>query len=75
MQINFHIFSHWNYLEVGVDLVKYIAHIRKSDLENQWVEEHLIGVKKLAETIGNKLNISHITGLASAAQGAISHLG
>ncbi|WP_028592959.1 CRISPR-associated helicase/endonuclease Cas3 [Paenibacillus massiliensis] len=44
--------------------MKYIAHIRKSDLENQWVEEHLIGVKKLAETIGNKLNISHITGLA-----------
>lgn len=44
--------------------MKYIAHIRESDLENQWVEVHLIGVKKLAEAFGEKLKIGHITGLA-----------
>ncbi|WP_440116833.1 CRISPR-associated helicase Cas3' [Paenibacillus sp. QZ-Y1] len=44
--------------------MKYIAHIRESDLENQWVEAHLLGVQKLSETFGNKLKIRHITGLA-----------
>lgn len=42
----------------------YIAHIRESDKEIQTVTEHLLGVKELAEAKGEKLGISHITGLA-----------
>ncbi|MEC0370667.1 CRISPR-associated helicase Cas3' [Paenibacillus chibensis] len=42
----------------------YIAHIRKSDDKQQTVEEHLLGVKDLAEEFGYSLNIKHITGLA-----------
>lgn len=42
----------------------YIAHIRKSDLEHQSVEEHLLGVKTLAEMYGEPLGVKHITGLA-----------
>lgn len=42
----------------------YIAHIREGDLEHQSVEEHLLGVKALAEIYGEPLGIKHITGLA-----------
>ncbi|WP_019636670.1 CRISPR-associated helicase/endonuclease Cas3 [Paenibacillus fonticola] len=42
----------------------YIAHIRESDHTYQTVEEHLLGVKKLAESHGGKMGIKHITGLA-----------
>lgn len=42
----------------------FIAHIRQSDDQEQTVEEHLLGVKKLAESYGAKLDIKHITGLA-----------
>lgn len=44
--------------------MRYVAHIRKSDGLEQSVEEHLLGVKDLAESFGNKLGIPHLTGLA-----------
>lgn len=42
----------------------YIAHIRESDSQVQTVEEHLLGVKELAETYGEKIGIKHLAGLA-----------
>ncbi|MFD2370668.1 CRISPR-associated helicase Cas3' [Brevibacillus sp. GCM10020057] len=42
----------------------YIAHIREEDQQIQSVEEHLLGVKALAESIGDKLGVRHIAGLA-----------
>ncbi|USP55831.1 hypothetical protein J2N67_006080 (plasmid) [Bacillus thuringiensis] len=42
----------------------YIAHIRESDRQVQTVEEHLLGVKELAETYGEKIGIKHLAGLA-----------
>lgn len=47
-----------------VGLMGYIAHIRESDHEIQSVEDHLLEVKQLAESYGEKLGIQHITGLA-----------
>jgi CRISPR-associated endonuclease/helicase Cas3 len=44
--------------------MNFIAHIRESDKQIQTVEEHLLGVKELAETYGEKLGIKHLTGLA-----------
>lgn len=44
--------------------MKSIAHIRESDKQVQTVEEHLLGVKQLAEKFGRKLHIEHVTGLA-----------
>ncbi len=44
--------------------MNYIAHIRKIDKTVQTVEEHLLGVKKLAESYGEKLDVKHLTGLA-----------
>lgn len=44
--------------------MNYIAHIRESDKQIQSVEEHLIGVKTLAESIGDKIGVKHIAGLA-----------
>ncbi|MFC7677835.1 CRISPR-associated helicase Cas3' [Paenibacillus sp. GCM10028914] len=44
--------------------MSYIAHIRESDQEHQTVEEHLLGVKKLAESYGEGIGIKHIAGLA-----------
>ncbi|MGG2134743.1 CRISPR-associated helicase Cas3' [Bacillus sp. S2(2024)] len=44
--------------------MNYIAHIRKSDNEIQTVEEHLLEVKDLAETYGEKLGVKHLAGLA-----------
>ncbi|MEQ6388192.1 CRISPR-associated helicase Cas3' [Bacillaceae bacterium S4-13-58] len=41
-----------------------IAHIRRSDKKIQTVEQHLIEVRKLAESYGTKVGIPHITGLA-----------
>lgn len=41
-----------------------IAHIRESDKKIQTVEEHLLGVKALAESYGEKIGIRHIAGLA-----------
>lgn len=41
-----------------------IAHIRSSDQAIQTVEEHLLGVRTLAETIGAKIGVKHIAGLA-----------
>ncbi|AJY75564.1 CRISPR-associated helicase/endonuclease Cas3 [Paenibacillus beijingensis] len=42
----------------------YIAHIRESDKEIQSVEAHLLGVKALAESFGDKIGVKHIAGLA-----------
>lgn len=42
----------------------YIAHIRESDKQIQTVEEHLIAVKELAESYGEKVGVKHLTGLA-----------
>ncbi|PEV64373.1 CRISPR-associated helicase/endonuclease Cas3 [Bacillus cereus] len=42
----------------------YIAHIRENDSQVQTVEEHLLGVKELAETYGEKIGIKHLAGLA-----------
>ncbi|TYR79211.1 CRISPR-associated helicase Cas3' [Priestia megaterium] len=44
--------------------MKYIAHIREVDKQIQTVEEHLLEVKDLAESYGEKLGIKHLTGLA-----------
>ncbi|GLV66754.1 CRISPR-associated helicase/endonuclease Cas3 [Bacillus mycoides] len=44
--------------------MNYIAHIRESDNQVQTVEEHLLGVKELAETYGEKIGIKHLAGLA-----------
>ncbi|MBM7702897.1 CRISPR-associated helicase Cas3' [Metabacillus iocasae] len=44
--------------------MNYIAHIRESDRQIQTVEEHLLGVKELAEAYGEKLGVKHLTGLA-----------
>ncbi|WP_025847361.1 CRISPR-associated helicase/endonuclease Cas3 [Brevibacillus agri] len=44
--------------------MKFIAHIRESDKQIQSVAEHLLGVKALAESIGEKIGVKHITGLA-----------
>lgn len=45
--------------------MSYIAHIRESDEAIQTVEEHLLEVKQLAESFGEKLGVNHLTGLAS----------
>ncbi|GGG19024.1 CRISPR-associated helicase Cas3' [Paenibacillus abyssi] len=42
----------------------YIAHIRESDKQIQSVEEHLLGVRSLAESYGEKIGVKHIAGLA-----------
>lgn len=42
----------------------YIAHIRESDNEIQSVESHLLEVKDLAESFGEKIGVKHLTGLA-----------
>jgi CRISPR-associated endonuclease/helicase Cas3 len=44
--------------------MNYIAHIRESDNLMQSVEDHLLGVKDLAESYGEKLGVKHLTGLA-----------
>ncbi|MDE3838816.1 CRISPR-associated helicase/endonuclease Cas3 [Bacillus methanolicus] len=44
--------------------MNYIAHIRESDQQIQTVEEHLLEVKRLAEDIGDKIGVKHLTGLA-----------
>ncbi|MED1642672.1 CRISPR-associated helicase Cas3' [Brevibacillus agri] len=44
--------------------MKFIAHIRESDKQIQSVAEHLLGVKALAESIGEKIGVKHIAGLA-----------
>ncbi|MFM1652549.1 CRISPR-associated helicase Cas3' [Brevibacillus sp. B_LB10_24] len=44
--------------------MNFIAHIRESDHQVQTVEEHLLGVKELAESFGEKLGVKHIAGLA-----------
>lgn len=44
--------------------MNYIAHIRESDSAIQTVEEHLLEVKQLAESYGEKLGVKHLTGLA-----------
>ena len=41
-----------------------IAHIRKSDNKIQTVEQHLLEVKNLAESYGERVNVAHVTGLA-----------
>ncbi|MFZ7131148.1 MAG: CRISPR-associated helicase Cas3' [Eubacteriales bacterium] len=43
----------------------FIAHIREDDNKIQTVEEHLLESKILAEFYGEKLQISHLTGLAA----------
>lgn len=44
--------------------MSYIAHIRESDGGIQTIEDHLLEVKKLAESFGEKIGIKHLTGLA-----------
>lgn len=41
-----------------------IAHIRQRDGKIQTVEEHSIGVQRIAEWIGEKIGVKHIAGLA-----------
>ncbi|WP_164218280.1 CRISPR-associated helicase Cas3' [Virgibacillus sp. YIM 98842] len=41
-----------------------IAHVREKDNKIQTVCYHLLGVKKLAETFGEKLGLKHVAGLA-----------
>lgn len=42
----------------------FIAHIRENDSQIQTVEQHLLEVKNLAESFGEKLGVKHLTGLA-----------
>ncbi|MEB9441859.1 CRISPR-associated helicase Cas3' [Bacillus cereus] len=42
----------------------YIAHIRENDKQIQTVEKHLLEVKELAETYGEKIGIKYLAGLA-----------
>lgn len=42
----------------------FIAHIRESDKKIQTVKDHLLEVKNLAETYGEKLGVKHLAGLA-----------
>ncbi|EIJ78014.1 hypothetical protein PB1_10619 [Bacillus methanolicus PB1] len=44
--------------------MNYIAHIRESDQQIQTVEEHLLEVKRLAESYGEKIDVKHLAGLA-----------
>lgn len=44
--------------------MEYIAHIRVRDHKIQTVEEHLLGVMKLAEEYGKKVGLKHVAGLA-----------
>ncbi|MCK2020529.1 CRISPR-associated helicase Cas3' [Peribacillus frigoritolerans] len=44
--------------------MSYIAHIRESDNRIQTVEEHLLEVRDLAESYGEKIGVKHLTGLA-----------
>ncbi|WP_100330626.1 CRISPR-associated helicase/endonuclease Cas3 [Bacillus xiapuensis] len=44
--------------------MEFIAHIRERDRQVQTVQQHLLEVKDLAESYGEKLGITHITGLA-----------
>lgn len=44
--------------------MNFIAHIRESDRHIQSVAEHLLGVKVLAESYGEKIGVKHIAGLA-----------
>lgn len=42
----------------------FIAHIRESDKQIQTVEQHLLEVKNLAESYGEKIGVKHLAGLA-----------
>ncbi|RYL95851.1 CRISPR-associated helicase Cas3' [Sporolactobacillus sp. THM7-4] len=44
--------------------MEYIAHIRECDKRIQTVEEHLLEVKKLAESYGEPIGLKHLAGLA-----------
>ncbi|WP_172250196.1 CRISPR-associated helicase Cas3' [Saccharibacillus deserti] len=44
--------------------MKYIAHIRQSDKEEQLLANHLIRVRDSAEQIGSRIGAAHIAGLA-----------
>ena len=44
--------------------MNFIAHIRETDKQIQAVEEHLLDVKELAESYGEKIGVKHIAGLA-----------
>lgn len=48
----------------GMIVLEFVAHIRQSDLEKQLLSEHLKNVQQIAERIGKKIGIPHITGLA-----------
>lgn len=47
-----------------VNNLDFIAHIREFDGKIQSVKEHLLRTKKIAERIGEKIGIKHISGLA-----------
>jgi CRISPR-associated endonuclease/helicase Cas3 len=42
----------------------FIAHIRESDKQVQTVKDHLLEVKELAESFGEKIGVKHLAGLA-----------
>lgn len=44
--------------------MNYTAHIRESDHQEQTLKDHLLEVKALAESYGEKLDVRHLTGLA-----------
>ncbi|MBD1221873.1 CRISPR-associated helicase Cas3' [Virgibacillus halodenitrificans] len=44
--------------------MSFVAHIREADQAIQTIEEHLLGVKEIAEAIGHKIGVKHIAGLA-----------
>ena len=44
--------------------MNFIAHVRTMDQKFQSVEDHLLGVQKLMEMIGEKIGVRHIAGMA-----------
>lgn len=42
----------------------YIAHVRESDKKKQYLRNHLLQTKRLAEYFGVKLKLKHVAGLA-----------
>lgn len=43
----------------------YIAHIRNKDRQQQLLKDHLLGCMQIAEKLGDKLRLQHLTGLAA----------
>src|SRR4051812_21143604 len=64
MLYNFLLIKKKDWFYTRRDEMDFIAHIRESDKHIQTVEEHLLDVKDLAESYGEKIGVKHLAGLA-----------